>query len=215
MKRLFLILSLGVFAGISHAEEAEDPSLKLREQLRNVMLQLRKAQSDMANAQAAQAASEQKNQELVAEIEKAKKATESMVKQTNADKANTEESIAKLNNKLEEREKRLVLLNESLEKWQAGYKKAAEVARTKEAERATLAAEKVENLRLIADRERKNIGLFNAAMEVLDRYENYALGKALTAREPFIGTTRVKVENLVQGYKDKILDNRISAKKAN
>jgi hypothetical protein len=33
------------------------------------------------------------------------------------------------------------------------------------------------------------------------------------AREPFIGTTRVKIENLVQGYKDKILDNRISAQK--
>ncbi len=44
-----------------------------------------------------------------------------------------------------------------------------------------------------------------------DRYEGYSLGKALAAREPFIGTTRVKVENLVQGYKDKILDNRIAA----
>ena len=61
-----------------------------------------------------------------------------------------------------------------------------------------------------ADRERKNISLFNTAIEILNRYEGYALGKALAAREPFIGTTRVKVENLVQGYKDKILDNRLS-----
>ena len=37
------------------------------------------------------------------------------------------------------------------------------------------------------------------------------VGKALAAREPFVSTTRVKVENQVQGYKDKILDNRISA----
>ncbi|MEY3896640.1 MAG: hypothetical protein RLZZ214_2160, partial [Verrucomicrobiota bacterium] len=54
---------------------------------------------------------------------------------------------------------------------------------------------------------------FNTSNEILVRYENYALGKALGAREPFIGTTRVKIENLVQGYKDRILDNRISAQK--
>jgi hypothetical protein len=29
--------------------------------------------------------------------------------------------------------------------------------------------------------------------------------------EPFISTTRVKVENLVQGYKDRIVENRIAA----
>ena len=63
----------------------------------------------------------------------------------------------------------------------------------------------------VADRETKNIALFNTSTEILDRFESYALGKAISAREPFIGTTRVKVENLVQGYKDRILDNRIEA----
>ncbi len=57
----------------------------------------------------------------------------------------------------------------------------------------------------------KNVSLFNTANEILDRYESYALGKALGAREPFIGTTRVKIENQVQGYKDRILDQRIQA----
>ena len=64
----------------------------------------------------------------------------------------------------------------------------------------------------IKRRERKNIALFNTANEILDRFEKYALGKALSAREPFISTTRVKVENLVQGYQDKVVANRISAK---
>ena len=103
--------------------------------------------------------------------------------------------------------------NEALEKWKVGYQKAAEVARTKEEERSKLAAEIIVHQRTIADRERKNIALFATASEILDRYESYSLGKALGAREPFIGTTRVKVENLVQGYKDRILDNRISAQK--
>jgi hypothetical protein len=63
----------------------------------------------------------------------------------------------------------------------------------------------------VADRETKNIALFNTSSEILERFENYALGKAITAREPFISTMRVKVENLVQGYKDRIIDNRIAA----
>ena len=121
------------------------------------------------------------------------------------------ESIATLNDKLADREKRIVQFSEALEKWKTGYQKAAEVARTKEDERAKLASEAIVLKRTIADREAKNIALFNTSNEILDRFENYALGKALSAREPFIGTTRVKVENLVQGYKDKILDNRISA----
>lgn len=194
-----------------HAAPEADPSLKLREQLKATMLQLRTAQTEAANMQAAQAAADAKAKDLEAQIAKLNKQNETLVKQSNADKAAAEESIANLNNKLADREKRIVQFSEALEKWKTGYQKAAEVARTKEEERATLASEAVVLKRTIADREAKNIALFNTSNEILDRFENYALGKALSAREPFINTTRVKVENLVQGYKDKILDNRISA----
>ena len=136
-----------------------------------------------------------------------------MVQQATSDKAAADKTAATLTTKLAERDKRLAETTAALEKWKAGYEQAAAVARAKEDERAKLAAEALELKRTIADREGKNIALFNTAIEVLDRFEKYALGKALAAREPFIGSTRVKVENLVQGYKDKILDNRISAKK--
>jgi chromosome segregation ATPase len=175
------------------------------------MLQLRTAQTNAANMQAAQVAAETKAKELEAQIVKLTKQNEELVKQANTDKATAQDSIASLNDKLAERDNRLVQFNEALEKWKAGYQKAAEVARTKEDERAALASEAIVLKRTIADREAKNIALFNTSNEILDRFENYALGKALSAREPFIRSTRVKVENLVQGYKDKILDNRISA----
>jgi chromosome segregation ATPase len=132
-----------------------------------------------------------------------------LVKQSNEDKASAEESIATLNKKLAEREVRITQFEEALAKWKDGYQKAAEIARTKESERATLASEAIVLNRTIA--ERKNINLYNTALEILDRLENYSLGKALGAREPFIGTQRVKVENMVQEYKDKIIDNRIAA----
>ena len=211
MKFLNAFLLLVALTGVSHAAEAADPTQKLREQLRGVMLQLRTAQTDAANGQAAAAAAEQKNKDLTSKIAESDKRNATLVKQSSADKAASDESIAMLNGKLADRDKRIVQFTEALEKWKDGYQKAAEVARTKEEERAKLAAEIIVYQRTIADRESKNIALFNTSSEILDRYENYSLGKALAAREPFIGTTRVKVENLVEGYKSKILDNRIGA----
>lgn len=192
------------------AEEA-DPSVKLREQLRSVMLQLRTSQTDAANALAEKAIADQNIADQTAKVAELEKRYEGLVKKNNSDRAATDETIAKLNNKLAEREKRISQYAEALEEWKAGYQKAAAIARTKEDERARLADEIVVDKRSIADLQRKNIALFNTSIEILDRYENYALGKALGAREPFIGTTRVKIENLVQGYKNNILDNRISA----
>jgi len=214
MKSLLNLLLLGaVLTSAAKAAEAPDPSQKLREQLRAVMLQLRSAQTEGANAQAAQAAAEQKNTELAAKITDLEKRNATLIEQANSDKKAADKAAASLTTKLADRDKRLEETTTALEKWKAGYEQATGVVRAKEDERAKLAAETLELKRTIADREGKNIALFNTANEVLDRFEKYSLGKALAAREPFIGTTRVKVENLVQGYKDKILDNRISAKK--
>lgn len=210
MKRV--ILTLIALSASLHAAEEADPSIKLREQLRSTMLQLRTSQVEAANAQALQAAAEAKSKELDAKIADLEKRSAAMAKQANAEKIAAEESIANLNNKLTDREKRTIQLNEALAKWKDGYNIAAAVARTKEEERAQLASEAIALKRTVADRETKNIALFNTSTEILERFENYALGKALGAREPFISTTRVKVENLVQGYKERIVENRIAAK---
>ena len=211
MKFFNTLMLLGILATAVHAAEEVDPTVKLREQLRAVMLQLRTSQTEAANAQTAQSIAEQKSKELAEKITALDKRYGTLVKQNAADKTATDETIAKLNNKLAEREKRLAEITANRNEWKAGYQKAAAVANTKEEERAKLASEAVVNKRTIADLQTKNISLFNTASEILDRYENYALGKALAAREPFVSTTRVKVENQVQGYKDRILDNRISA----
>ncbi len=215
MKIYNVLLFFGFLTAVASAAETLDPTLKLREQLRSVTLQLRTSQTDAANAQAAQATAEQKNTALTAKVADLEKRSATQIKQSSTDKVTADESIAKLNDKLTEREQRIVQYTEALEKWKLGYQKAAEVARTKEDARVKLAAEIVMNKRIIADRESKNITLFNTANEILNRYENYALGKAIGAREPFVGIARVKIENQVQGYKDQILDSRISARMAN
>lgn len=210
--RLFPLILLILYQPIQlHAAEAADPLHKLREQLRSSLIQLRSSQNDAANAEAARAAAEQQNKELTGKITELEKRNEVLAKQNNSDKAVSGETIATLKKQLAGRDQRIAEYAEAFEKCKAAYQEAAGLARTKEEERAKLAADILVCRRTIADRESKNIALFNTAIEILERFQNYALGKALAAREPFIGTTRVKVENLVQGYKDKILDHRIAA----
>ncbi|GAA5132205.1 hypothetical protein JIN84_22880 [Luteolibacter yonseiensis] len=212
MKLLKAILLLGAaLPSLLHAAEEPDPGLKLREQLRAVTLQLRTAQTEGANAQAAAAAADQKSKDLAAKIETLEKRGAALEKKALADKTASEQSTAALEKKVADRDASLAQHKEALLKWKDGYEKAAATATAKEQERARLAGELTAAKNTLADRERKNIALFNTATEILDKFENYSLGKALAAREPFIGTTRVKVENLVQGYKDRILDNRIAA----
>jgi len=211
LRSIPLIIFLLCPATPSSAAESADPSQKLREQLRATLLQLRTAQTETSNAQAEKAAADKKAADLAAKVEELEKRIATLAKQSNADKTAADETIAKLNTRIAAEEKTIGQYKEALEKCKAAYQEAAGTARAKEEERAKLAGEIIVHRRTIADRERKNIALFNTAIEILDRFQNYALGKALAAREPFIGTTRVKVENLVQGYKDKILDNRIAA----
>ncbi len=207
---LALHLALAAFAG------AQDPSaneLKLREALRNTMLQLRTAQTETANAQAAVIAAEQKIQGLETKVAGLEKRTEDLVAQSNEDRAASEKTIATLNNRLADRDNRLAEYVAAIDKWKAGYESAAAAARKTGAEREKLADEAIVLRRTIEDRERKNIALFNLSREILDRYENHALGRSIAAREPFISSARVKVENLVQGYKDRLLDNRLNQTK--
>ena len=63
--------------------------------------------------------------------------------------------------------------------------------------------------RKVEDDERRNLALFKLANEILTRYEDFSLGNALAAKEPFTGLTRTKLENLVQGYQDKIVAQRV------
>ena len=207
MKRFLPILFLPVLA---HAQA--DPDAKLREALRTTAVQLRTAQTDLANAQATTAAAEQKNKDLTKQLAEANNRLIAQTKRTSEEKTATDKTIASLNNKVADRDKRIAEFSDANEKWKAAYQQAAAAAQSKDTESTRLTAEAAVLKRTIADRERKNIALFNTAQEILDRYENHALGKAILAKEPFTGNSRVKIENLVQGYNDRILDNRASAK---
>ena len=75
----------------------------------------------------------------------------------------------------------------------------------------SLAADAIVLTRTVADQKTKNAEMYKLGRDILLRYEKFGLGEALGAREPFVGTTRVKLESFVQDFQDKLTDQKIKA----
>lgn len=197
-------------AGLVSAEDLSPAEQRLSQSLKSIAVRLRTVETERANLQAAQAQSEITLKQQADEIEALKKKFAAASKQAAADQDAARKSIDGLNAKLEVRENENAQLKKALEKWKDGFNKAATIARAKEAERAKAAASMTDLANKLADRERKNLELYAIGSEILERYQNFGLGKALLAREPFTGTTKVKLQTLVQDYADKLQDNKHS-----
>ena len=189
-----------------HAAEENGIETKLREALRDTMLKLRDAQGQVAAAQAAQIAAEEKIKGLTAK-------NESLTKELFAERTTSTNMIAELNTKLTERGTVITSLQAKLEKWKKSYSELTAFAAHKEAERAKFEGKSIKLERQVASQKVKNLEMYQAGMDTLKRYEKFGLGDALLAREPFIGTTKVKFENLIQDQADKLTDARILQEK--
>ncbi len=187
---LCLFLTLAAFCGTRSAFAA-DPDNRMRDAFRNTMLQLRSCETERATLQAGKSESDEINKGLTAKVDSL---------QAKSDKA--EKTIA-------EQAAELAKFKEAIAQWQAAYQQATDLAGNKENERAKLAGEVILLQRRVDDQQRRNAALFKIGNQILTRYEHFGLGDALAAKEPFIGITRVKMQNLVQDYKDQLADQRI------
>jgi hypothetical protein len=197
---LSLIVTFGPWS--VNAADQQDPTARLRDMLRTTILQLRAAQTENATLQAAQADSTAKIKDLNDKLE-------TITKQSAEDRETADKAIDDLKAQVTDKDSQIAQLKDALAKWQDGYQKAADIATAKEADRAKLATQVILLQRKVDDRETKNAELFRIGNDILTRYERFGLGTALTSREPFVGITRVKLENLVQDYQDKLLDQKI------
>lgn len=195
---LFLLLPLAVLT----AAESDNGEARLRDALRSATLQLRAAESERSTLQTAQTTLTEENKALAARLEALKK-------EFAAERVAADKTIAGLKAQLAARAGEVAEARETAEKSDLAHRQATELAERRDAERAKLAAENLALQRLLADREAKNLALFQVGNEILTRYEKFSLGEALSAREPFVGRTRTKLENLVQDYADKLADQRV------
>jgi chromosome segregation ATPase len=200
LKILFGAAGLALLAaGVLRADESSDSDEgRLRDVLRSTMLQLRGAQTDLANLQAAQA---EEKKDLDAQLALLRK-------NAAEDRAGSERAAETLKAKLAEQDREIASLRQDLEAWKSNAEKANNAYKVTEAARARQTAVATVLERRVEDLEARNAELERLGNEILDRYEKFALGEQFLAREPFIGRTRVELENLVQDYQDKLLNQR-------
>jgi hypothetical protein len=207
MKSLAILLFPILMAPLLAAPPA-DPNQRLRDTLRNTMLQLRAAETECATLQANQLVNEAKIQELNTQVETLKKQIAKITKEAAAEEEAAIKEIADLKAKQEAQDKQIAQLQEALEKWKSGYNNVVKIAKEREDLRAKAASKAVVAERKLAERERQNLELYVTGRDILDRLAGFSLGTALTSREPFVGKTRVKLQNLVQDYGDKLQDSK-------
>lgn len=206
-----LALALALFTTAAFAEEAADPALaalkRMRDQLRTVMLQQQKTEADRAALAAEKVTLEDQIKTLEASLKK-------LAKDSNAQKDADAKSIAELTDQAAKQAAEIARLQESLAAWKKGHAEVVDAAKKIDAQRAEYAARVILLDRKVADATRKNQELFQVGSEVLSKYEGFGLGTAIAAREPFTRTMRVKLENLVQEYGDKLNDGRLQPEDA-
>ena len=207
-----LVVTL-LLSGLVRADDAsaqDSTESRLRDALRTSTQQLQDAQGQIATLQATQAQSDQDNAALKAKVDSLSAQIDSITKQSADDKAASDKAIADLKSQNADLTAQIGKLNDALAAWEKDDKQNLQLAREKEEARAQLALEAALLQRTVDDRETKNLALYNLGNEILTRYEKFSLGDALGAKEPFTGLARVKLQELVQDYKDKISDQRVT-----
>ena len=200
----FLCAALLPFTFTARADEASEA--KLKEQLKSALNQVRTMTTEKNTLMAAQAELTTKNTNLDKQVkDQAKSLSDSDKKakdfqeKAEAKQMEQQATITSLGTELKR-------YQASLDKWQAAHVTINDIAKKKEAERAKLSAKAADLERTVTDLRGRNSELFKLANEILTRYEQYGLGKALAAREPFTGNAKVKLQNIVQDYNNKLLD---------
>jgi chromosome segregation ATPase len=210
---LMMAVAIGVAASsLATARADDDTEARLRDALRTATSQLRQLQDDQVTQQAREAELQKQNDTLRAQVAQLQQQNGQQPggKGGKLDQAALDQAVAEFNKKLAAQNAAISEMNGNLDKWRAAYNQAATVARAKEAERAQLAT-KVEGLSKDASScTAKNGALVKVANEILDRYQRMDVGDAIGNREPFIGVERVKLQNIVQDYQDKIQDQTVA-----
>jgi chromosome segregation ATPase len=196
------MIGLGLFAGSAQAQAPSGLEQRLREQVKNLTTQLRTAETDTAAALADKADLEQK-------LAAGKKAFEDLAKQAAADKEAATKERERLNSEINAAKKETADRQELLNKSQTQEKLVSALAAKTKADLDKAVSENVKLKDIVAGQRTRNQKMHEISMEILDRYAKFGLGTAITAREPFVGITRAKLETMVEEYTSAVDAQRI------
>jgi chromosome segregation ATPase len=207
MNRISIAVLTLCFPSLLSTAWADDASeAKAREALKSATLQNRTLATEKAALAAEKADLEAKLKALDDVSKKQAKRLDEMDKELKTERKKAEDIQAEQTARITRLEGDLAKFKTSLDKWEAAHATIAGIAKKKEAERAKLQTQAAELERKLADCRTRNAELYKLGVEILERYKSFGIGEALAAREPFTKNGKVKLQNLVQDYDEKLLN---------
>lgn len=197
MPRILLLLIASLFVPSRLLAEEGEVEAKLREALRNTMLQVRDAQAKTAEMEAAMVASQAETEKLKKELAAAQ---EELVEERNI----AANQATELRAELGVRDDKILGLEAQVAKWQKDYAALIQQARKMQAEAGQAKARNTVLERAVAEQQVKNIEMKQAADEILDRYSKHSMGATILAREPFISVNRAKLQTIMQDLETRV-----------
>ncbi|HLY06414.1 MAG TPA: hypothetical protein VKR31_11765 [Rhizomicrobium sp.] len=173
-------------AGPASAQSLED---RLRDQLRSTLNELHDAQDQQATLQAQKAAAEKERDTLKAEL------AEAQAKLAHAGESAAAKAQAQA-------------LAGQVAQYKAAADQASGTAQQAQADRDKLQASLADSQKLLGVCEDKNTKLLKVGNEILDAYQQFDLGEAVAANEPFISIHRVELENMAQDFDDHLHEGK-------
>lgn len=209
-----LLLALAAIVVLAVPEQAamaqQNPAeSRLREALRQTTQQLRALQDAQAGQQAALDEAKRQRDLLHQTVDQqALRLSELEAKVPDpAEAARREAAIAQLRQDFVAMQADNAALLQALKQWQAAYQEAADVARAKEGERRTLEGQVAWASQTLSLCEAKNDKLLAVANDILDLYQSQDFISVWRGSyEPILGLRKVELQNIVQDYQDRILD---------
>lgn len=166
----------------AHPASAQSLEDRLRDQLRSTLNELHDAQDQQAQLLAAKAAAEKERDSLNAEL------------------ATTKAQLARATHNTAQAE----AFEAEIAKYKDANAQAQAGTQAAQAERDQLKTGLADSQKQLGICEDENTALLKTARAILDSYDQFDLGTAIGANEPFIAIKRVELENLQQDFEDQL-----------
>lgn len=126
-----------------------------------------------------------------------------------------EANINGLNGTIEKREAKIAKREKQIREVIGKYQDAQLLIRQLNNEKAELELTIVERDNTILEHDEKNLKMYEANLELMDLYENKSSLDSILQGEGVTGLKQVEIENILQEYRFKLEDNRVSQQESN
>ncbi len=176
---------------------------RLRSALRSATSQLRSMEDQNAQLQAKQAESDRALTDAKAKLDADEKELATL-RQKSSDQEKAIQS------QTEQATTQLQAASDNLTKWQAAYKDAVEKAKARDTEARMFETSLGDMRKRATTCEAKSAKLYDLGLEILDLYQKKGVFESLAGGEPVTGLKRAELENIAQGYGDKLYENKVA-----